>query len=148
MYRAIITIIFFLNAISFCIGQKQEFQDEYPNGKIRSKGNYQAGFEDSTWTYYFDTGVIQEISNYKKGKLNGRVLRYHPNGKLMVEGYFKNDLQDSIQKTFSADEKLLEEGNYLEGKKSGRWNYFFPGGDSMLVEDHGMDFIRILKSCQ
>jgi uncharacterized protein len=115
-------------------GQKQEFQDKYPNGTVRSEGVYEAGFEDGLWKYYYEDGTLQEKTNYRRGKLNGPVWRYHQNGRQMVEGYFVNDAQDSIQRTWSADSVLLETGYWNKGKKIGYWHYFKSSGDSSYTE--------------
>ncbi|MFN9801540.1 MAG: toxin-antitoxin system YwqK family antitoxin, partial [Bacteroidota bacterium] len=111
-----------------------DFRDYYPNGALRSEGRYRDGFEDSLWHYYYETGAIQERTNYRRGKLHGQVLRYHPNGQLMVEGYFIRDQQDSIQRTFSDKGVKLEEGHFVKGRKAGRWLTFFPGGDTARIE--------------
>ena len=68
--------------------------------------------------------MLQEATNYRMGKLNGSVMRYHPNGKLVVEGYFKWDKQDSITRVFSDSEIKLEEGHYTKGVKVGMWYTF------------------------
>ncbi|MFN9972560.1 MAG: toxin-antitoxin system YwqK family antitoxin, partial [Phycisphaerae bacterium] len=87
----LVVVVFLPVAIS---AQVQDFRDYYPNGALRSEGRYRDGFEDSLWHYYYETGAIQERTNYRRGKLHGQVLRYHPNGQLMVEGYFIRDQQD------------------------------------------------------
>ena len=106
-YSFIILLLAFSNLL---FSQRQEFEDKYPNGNTRSVGIYKRGMEDSTWRYFYESGLLQEVTNYKMGKFHGAVTQYHPNGKIKIEGYFKEDKQDSIQKTFSEAGKLLEEG--------------------------------------
>ncbi|MFM7730062.1 MAG: toxin-antitoxin system YwqK family antitoxin, partial [Flavobacteriales bacterium] len=134
----------FLIAFSWgSLAQKQEFQDKYPNGKTRSEGIYEGGFEMGPWKYYYEDGTLREEANYYKGKLHGLVKHYHPNGAVMVEGYFWFGAQDSTQRTYTNEGKLLEQGHYLDGKKKGVWSYYFPSGDTMMVEEFLPDERRL-----
>jgi antitoxin component YwqK of YwqJK toxin-antitoxin module len=112
---------------------------------VRSEGIYRGGFEDSLWRYYYDTGALQELTNYHRGKLHGQVLRYHPNGQLMVEGYFFRDTQDSIQRTFSDSGVKLEEGLYARGKKRGPWLTFSPKGDTIRIEEYTDSLMLLMR---
>ena len=99
--KNIILGVFLCVCVESASSQTQDFKDYYANGKVRSEGSYERGYENGLWKYYYEDGTLQEETNYFIGKLNGSVRRYHPNGKLMNEGYFTLNKQDSIMRAFS-----------------------------------------------
>jgi antitoxin component YwqK of YwqJK toxin-antitoxin module len=56
---------------------------------IDNKGKYRKGHQNGEWTYYFETGGINRIQNFKNGKLSGKSVSYYTNSKLQSECNYK-----------------------------------------------------------
>jgi antitoxin component YwqK of YwqJK toxin-antitoxin module len=56
---------------------------------LDSKGKYRKGHQQGTWTYYYETGGINRVQNFKKGKLSGTSLSYYTNAKLQSSCTYK-----------------------------------------------------------
>lgn len=54
----------------------------YENGNIEHIGVMRDGVADSTWVWYFETGVKSEINNYIDGELFGEILTFYRDGKI------------------------------------------------------------------
>src|SRR5690606_32202794 len=62
------------------------------DGRLFSKGNFDnSGKRTGEWTWFHEDGSIEEISNYKSGKLEGENKSYFENGKLKYSVPFNND---------------------------------------------------------
>ena len=132
MKTAIALLSLIIGSVAY--SQKQEFSDLWPNGKKRSEGVYVRGFEEGEWKFYHESGVIKEISNYRRGKMDGRVRQYNFNGQLIAEGYFSAGLQDSSYNEYSETGSLLVKGKYRKGEKIGEWLALHANGDTAVVE--------------
>ena len=112
------------------------------NKKMRSRGKYNyAGFsgigkQDGKWEFWYENGKQEEVANYSKGKLQGKVTKYWQNGKKMHEGYFKQDVIDSTMKSWYENGKIHESGTYSLGKKTGIWKYYDLSGKPTHQEKH------------
>jgi antitoxin component YwqK of YwqJK toxin-antitoxin module len=49
---------------------------------VDTKGKYRKGHQHGKWTYFYETGGINKIQNFKKGKLSGKSVSYYTNAKL------------------------------------------------------------------
>ena len=56
---------------------------------VDTKGKYRKGHQNGEWTYYYETGGINRIQNFKNGKLSGKSLSYYTNSKLQSECNYK-----------------------------------------------------------
>ena len=84
-----------------------------------TKGTKIFGEKEGLWVSYFSDGSIEEQKNYKKGKLDGTLKRFHYNGQLKSVSNWKNDTLDGTFEEFSFNGDLVSEVNYLNGKKNG-----------------------------
>ena len=65
----------------------------------------------------FKFGRPQEIIPYRKGKIDGKVIRYYNNGRVMEEIQFKNGLQHGFYNHYNSDQKLDMQYEYNNGEK-------------------------------
>jgi len=89
-----------------------KYEMVYPNGKVKSKGEYLAGFEVGEWQKFYSNGKKKSIENYTNGMLDGKVKYYYQNG-----------LPEAI-------------GNYVMGKRTGVWHWYNKNGQETKIETY------------
>lgn len=81
----------------------------YADGRIKHSGFYltdnSLGASDArkmcTWKYYNPyTENIDDLCDYKYGKIDGRHFRYHGNGKIWKEEYYKDGKKTGVWKKY------------------------------------------------
>jgi antitoxin component YwqK of YwqJK toxin-antitoxin module len=89
---------------------------------VDMRGKYRRGHQNGEWIYYFETGGINRIQNFKNGKLIGRSLTYYPNSNLQSECNYKIVSEDRKGKLQS-----VPDGKWIfydkNGKEINRMNY-------------------------
>jgi uncharacterized protein len=62
----------------------------YKSGKLEVKGTYFFGKNDGIWHYYFETGIVKEITKYNMNKTQNHST-YFTDGKLKNKFLYKNN---------------------------------------------------------
>lgn len=72
----------------FCplLAAAQWSTEYWPNGQKRGEGWKREGLQDSTWNYWYESGNISAVINYKRGVINGKYIYYYGNRNKMQEG--------------------------------------------------------------
>jgi len=52
----------------------------YPDNKLWQEGLYDYDKLDGKWVDYYDTGILKQELNYKKGLLDGKLKYYYTDG--------------------------------------------------------------------
>jgi len=90
-----------------------QFRDDLPYGKF---------------TYYYQNGKTQTVSEISENGRVARITSWFPNGKLMARGKYLNQQRDSLWQFYSEfDGVLVSEEFYVKGKKHGPEKIFYPG---------------------
>lgn len=124
---------------------------DFNKSKIMSEGAYYVDYFGETmlkhgkWTYFDETGYVEEIRNYYKDKLHGKVVLFYPNKKPKQEGYFYLNRPDSIYKEWNELGNLVVDGNYKYGQEIGEWKYYYQDGRIQSIEQF-KDSINYLTS--
>ena len=59
------------------------------------EGSINNGLKEGPWiTYYPDSNGVSQVSDYKQGKLHGKVVVYYENGMVYTEGNYENGLKE------------------------------------------------------
>jgi len=85
------------------------FQEQYPNGKLKIKGYLNEGKRDGIWEYYYDNGYTWSKGVYKDGVRDGYSMVYHENGVKKIQGEYKNGKAFGIWKYWSDNGELVKE---------------------------------------
>ncbi len=115
---------------------------DYDSTKVRGRGYVSgSGFSDlgkklGEWRFFYENGKVEEVANYVRGYLHGKVTQYYQNGNKKNEGYFYWNVQDSIFRAWNEAGKLVEKGNWSYGKRLGKWTFNYPDGKPYLVEEY------------
>ena len=70
-----------------------DYEEFYPNGKIKTKGNYKDGKKSGLEQWWRETGDISGYNTYKNGLLDGWRREYHKHKKVKEEE-FKDGILD------------------------------------------------------
>lgn len=122
--------------------------------------NHINGFENGTWTYFYDsTTTLAWEMNYLLGQKHGKHVYFNKLGDTTLLENYKNDQFQGVKRTFykggkihkhviysngiingpfysyNKDGKTLEKLNYKMGKKDGVFTYYYDDGALMKTEN-------------
>ena len=105
-------------------GKRQGVWKEfYPNGELKSEGNYVNSKQEGVWNFYFENQKIEVKGSYKNGKKEGRWYWNYPNGALLQEENWRNGKLDGEFLEYNENGEITVKGEYLEGTEEGEWFY-------------------------
>lgn len=102
---------------------REDGNEFYPNGKLKSKGRYYKGKKWGTWTYFYPDGNLQQEGEYRNGKADGTWVWYYPDGQVRLEQEYYEGKPDGKSTEYSPDGKIIAQGQYMEGLEEGKWVY-------------------------
>ncbi|MBI3900696.1 MAG: hypothetical protein HY324_00935 [Chlamydiia bacterium] len=94
-------------------------QWNYPNG-----ATYALIAEDKR-SFFYETGQIKTVEEYRNGKLHGEVFLFWPNGQLKRTSQFSDGYRNGEDRIWNEEGQLLDEGTYEKGIPIGihrRWS--------------------------
>lgn len=105
--------------------RRQGYWEEfYPNGTLKSKGEYLDGDRINDWEFYFLSGKKEQHGKYVKGgKQQGIWIWYYETGDVLRKEEFRKGLEDGFFIEYDYLGKVITSGEYLDGKKEGFWFY-------------------------
>ena len=132
-------------------GVKQGFWQEFwPDGSLRSEGEYRDGEREGDWVFYrpsgekeqegeylngavhgewvwwYPGGNIHRREEYTRGSPNGEFVELDTTGRVLVEGRYMDGMKDGFWRIHIHDH--LEEGQYLLDQKDGEWKHIYGDG--------------------
>jgi len=114
-----------------CTKVKKEY---YPNGKLQSQVPYQFGKANGT-AYYYESvyGKLELSVEFKKGKKEGKAIKYHLNNKIDCESLYHNDMLEGRQIFYNPMQQPIMETYFHEGLKDGPYREWHAGTDVLKV---------------
>jgi uncharacterized protein len=133
------------------------FHFYYFNGKIRHTQIYENGLENGPFTYWDESGVLDECGElkndtlegnhftwwnyntlrsktfYKNGKRAGLDCYYYKNGAVNRISEYKDDKSESM-KSFYENGKIEQIGQYKEGFEVGTWKEYYKDGQLKSIK--------------
>lgn len=91
--------------------------ENYPNGKVKEKGNYIKGDRTSEWHYYFENGKVKMTGAYLNNKRTDVWKRYDEKGNLRAEISFKASERDGKSVFYNEDGSIDEIKLYKNDKQ-------------------------------
>lgn len=122
---------------------KGPFKDYYRGGTLFREGTLKVhsgiSFIEGIVKQYRETGGIDIIEEYLKGKRHGTYKKYNVGGKLVAEGEMDDGKRVGEWKTFYDNGKLKSKGLYAEGDMDGLWISYNEDGTikESTLYDHG-----------
>ncbi len=102
----------------------------YANGQIKNIGYTNNGINKyGVWKRYYENGQLEEITNYKEGKEDGRWEKYYENGQIKTEGQYVEGDRDGKFIWYKKDGKIKNATEYKHDSPfiMGEWRYFANG---------------------
>lgn len=117
-------------------GLKQgKWSKNYPNGKIKYKGEFKDDKEVGTFFYYGQNGVLTQTIDYSQEGRVGHAKIFYPNGKLMSEGKYVEKKKEGVWAYYDEKGRKIREENLVNGKKEGKeTNWDRKGGINITSE--------------
>lgn len=114
------------------------FTAYYPNGKVKSQGEYDKdGKQTGTWTYYYSNGNKAEERPMENGKITGVVTNYFENGKVKDKGAFVEGKRVGVVEYFHPNGQVLGKRNYRNGEFVSFGDFFDENGTVSLQNGTG-----------
>ncbi len=109
-------------------GKKIEFQRNFPNGSVYSKGNFVNGEKEGYWMYYDSYGNLERKERYSEGIQVDSLIDYHSNGKVSTLSLVKEGQRNGLYLSYNIFGDLVTEGSFKNNEWDGdRYNYYYDG---------------------
>lgn len=107
-------------------GQKEGlWTDVYPNGQLKSEGNYKNGMKEGLHKEWSEDGTLTLEGFYQNGKANGLMKWYHEKGHLAGEGKMEDDKRIGPLKICDIQENgFCIDAHFKNGKRDGTWKIY------------------------
>ncbi len=98
--------------------------------KIFTIENYKEGIRDGEFIYfqYASYHKPSNISNYRKGKLHGKMIRYYDNGQIFYEQNYLDGELHGDERFYYESGQLRRSGKFVNGKASGEFTLYDEDG--------------------
>ena len=84
----------------------------YPNGLLKTQGNYLKGLRDGPWYSWYSNGTPWSETSFEKGLKSGPTKTFYSNGKLRYDGFYKADRPTGNWKFYDESGKLVRQEHY------------------------------------
>ena len=105
-------------------------------GNLSSLGKFESTSKIGQWNYYYPSGRLMRIENYKAGKLHGNYESYEDHGKLYAVGHYGDGKQTGKWKYYHDDGKLKEVGQRKNDNRVGKWTAYYKNGQVMVLRHY------------
>lgn len=106
---------------------RDNWEEYYPNGKLRCRGQYYKGQKYGKWRYYYPDGSLEQEGEFRNGKYDGRWVWYFPGGEVRMEQEYYHGLPDGLSVEYNDSLQVVAKGNFVEGLEDGHWEYLSGG---------------------
>jgi len=112
-------------------GNKQgEWKYFYQSGKLKSVGEYKNDRRQGEWNFYYENGIKEQQGTYdKRGMETGLWLWFHDNGNALREEEFTSGIENGRMIEYSRSGNIVSKGTYVDGVREGPW--YFSVGDEI-----------------
>ena len=99
--------------------QEGEFIEKSPEGNDIYKVLKVNGEKEGIETSFYNSGIVESITEYKEGLYDGKYESYFKNGKIKRKGIGLEGKNSGVWNTYYSDGKLHEKNNYDKGELTG-----------------------------
>ncbi len=123
-----VSFILLAIVISTLMSCRKTVKEYYPSGKLMAEKNYCGQKLDGKFTYWFESGVIQQQALYRKDKLDGTMTRLYGNGNKERQENYVNGLKYGKAVSWDTEGNITEERNYKNDTLDGPYTFWYPTG--------------------
>lgn len=99
--------------------QNGTYQEWYPSGYPKARGEYVDDQKDGPWSTWYEDGGAQTLRSYKQGQLDGRVIEWFGRGARKLEQLYKQGQLDGVEKGWYGSGGDRIELTWRDGKRNG-----------------------------
>lgn len=103
---------------------KLKYKDYYPEGGIKTEGDFVNGERQGKWIYYHRYGYIEQEEYYVEGKCEGKNTEYFHNGKADKIFNYSKGSREGLYEEFYIDGSKYQEGLFSNDKRAAEWTIF------------------------
>lgn len=104
----------------------------YPNGKLKTEGQYVNGNKHGVWKHYYYDGTLEMHEIYHDGDNVDSGLYFHPNGTLDRVIYYEHELRHGLYRKYDPFGQLMYTLRYDRGTIM---SYSYMGADNVMVPE-------------
>lgn len=97
------------------------WEEFYPGGLKKSKGNYLDDARIGEWNYFYLDGQKEQTGSYKNGKPDGNWRWFYESGKTLREEKYRFGKLDGFATDYAANGDTLAFGEFVDGEREGDW---------------------------
>lgn len=118
------------------------FQWFYPDGKLKSTGNYSQNKRTGLFLEFYSDGSLKDSSYYVAGNLQGVSAGWHRNGQSSYV-FTVDELGKGVYTNWFSDGQPSSAGRYIDyNKKHGRWQYFHKNGKVSAIKLYDSGIVK------
>lgn len=102
-------------------------QKFWPNGRLRSEGMIRESWNEGTWNFYDEQGLLYSKVEYVHGMMTGKATRFYPGGKSRYYTY-KRNIRTGPSALTDSSGQILELRQYRNDSLVDLALDYFPGG--------------------
>lgn len=123
-------IILILALIPICFSCKNQFElvEKFDESGVKTESFHvgkESGLIEGVHFKYFKNGNVEQKSDYKSNKLEGKRILFYENGDTLIIESYANARYVGPYKSFHPDNILQSEGQYKAGKMEGEWKFYY-----------------------
>lgn len=123
-----------------CVTYHTKFDELKLNYQILKVPLTEAGLRTNTVEAYLSENVLYKLSEYRDGKLHGRVRIYYPGTsskpKCCLEEWYVNDKKDGGSVQWYENGELWTSSNFVNGELDGPTKYWYEDGSLMQTAEY------------
>ncbi|ATD61310.1 hypothetical protein CNX70_14955 [Janthinobacterium svalbardensis] len=101
----------------------------YPDGTLKSRGDWRHGLPEGEHQFYHATGKLREATVYRDGKqVDGAVQTFDKNGKLSTSYTLRDESIEDELLTYFPNGKVSSRSETKRGKSNGLTTNYYPNG--------------------
>ena len=104
------------------------FESFYPNGKTRSRIEYQDGQYEGKLQFWFPNGLKQQENQISHGAAEGDYKIWHPNGQIAMSTKYKQDIPTGMRQRWYASGQPWTYVRFDHGRMVGELKQWFQNG--------------------
>jgi len=99
------------------------------------KGLIKQGLREGLWETYFDNSIIiQQETNYTSGQPNGSMVSYYQNGNILTEGTMKDGKKEGVWNWYNESDGIESSATFSNDKKDGTQTFWSETGYAVKEE--------------
>lgn len=100
------------------------WKEYYPDGTLKSQGNYVNGNKTGDWEFFYPKGELEQKGSYNdQGKPVGKWVWFYSSGKILREENYRNGLKDGLMTEYSPEGIVIAQGDYIDSFEDGFWTF-------------------------